>query len=118
MATLQRANLGFPTAVGTSAAALVDNASGTTLVVAVMLFNSDSSPRVVKVYLVPNSAGALGAAGATNQMVEVTLAAKESLSVPLGDGYGFTMTGTHDSVQISADVASKVYAVAIGDKLG
>ena len=116
MTTLQRAQLAAPAQLDTTAAALYDNAAATTaLIVGITLFNSDTASRTAKIYLVPASAGALGTAGVGNQVLEVSLAAKETLFVDLP--FGSYLTGTHDSVQGSADVASKVTVFVHGDKL-
>lgn len=116
MSTLQRAQLAAPAQLGTTAAALYDNAAATTaLFVGVTVFNSDTVARTAKFYLVPASGGALGTAAAANQFWEVTLAAKESQSYELP--FGFYLTAQHDSVQGSADAASQVTYFLHGDKI-
>lgn len=116
MSTLQRAKLADIQYVGSSAGSIYDNpASTSTLVTGLTLFNGNTTTETVKLYNVPASAGALGAAGAANQFAEIALAPKDTLifEVP----FGLMLTATHDSLQASTTTASKVTVMVHGDNI-
>lgn len=115
---LQRAKLADIAYIGTTAASIYSNPSSTkSFVKGLILFNGNTTTETVKIYVVPDSGGSVGTAGASNQVAEISLATKETLFFPLDiDSYPLTLTDTNDSIQASTTTASKVTVIPIGDK--
>lgn len=111
---LQRAKLADIQYVGSSAGSLYANPSATkTLIAGVTLFNGNTTTETVKLYFVPDSAAALGTAGAANQFMEVALTAKNTQFVEFP--FPIILTDQNDSLQASTTTASKVTAIVHGD---
>lgn len=115
---LQRAKLSEVAYLLAAPSVLVANgAAQKTYVKGVILFNSHSATEVVRVYMVPDNAGALGVAGVPNQLYEISLAAKETVLLPLNvDGQPLVLTDTNDSVQASTTGANRVTGLVLGDR--
>lgn len=90
-------------------------ASTKTFIKGVTLFNSNTSSETVKLYCVPDSTGSVGTAAATNQILERSLAAKETLIVDFPND-GVALQDTNDSLQGSSTSASVVTIVLHGAK--
>lgn len=113
---LQRAKLGDIAYVASSAGSIYANPSSTkTLVTGLVLFNGNTTAELVKVYVVPDSSTALGTAGAGNQILEVSLIAKETLVFELP--FGVMLTDQNDSIQATTTTASKVTVIVCGDQI-
>lgn len=112
--TMQRGNLGSVQSVPTTASAVVTNASGKrTYVRGFVVFNGNTATETLGLHVVDNVSGSLGSATAGNKILEMQLAAKETVTLALP--YPITMTGTNDAVFASASTASKINLVALGD---
>lgn len=112
---LQRAKLADIQYIGTTAASIYSNPASTkSFVRGLVLFNGNTMTETVKLYNVPDSAGAVGTAGAGNQFAELALAAKETLMLEFP--YSVVLTDANDSLQASTTTASKVTVQVLGDK--
>lgn len=112
---LQRAKLADIQYVPAAAGSLYANAaSQKTFIRGITLFNGNTTVETVKLYNVPDSAGALGTAGIGNQFVEYLLAAKETLILEWA--YPIELTDTNDSLQGVTTTVSKVTVMLHGDK--
>ena len=99
-----------------AAASVYTNPSSTpTYVKGWRLFNTSASvAELVKIYLVINSGGSLGAAAVANQVLEYLLQPKESLTEDFA-GTGVVLSALNDSIQAMATDASTVNLVLFGD---
>lgn len=101
--------------VPSTAGAIYTNASSTTTFIkSFVLFNGNTSAENVKLYNVPDNAGAVGTAGDSNQFMEVSLAAKETLMFDMP--YPITLINENDTIQAITTTASKVTVQILGDK--
>lgn len=82
-------------------------ASTKTFIKGITLFNSNTIIEVVRLYNVPDNAGAVGTAADTNQFLEVSLAAKETFIFEF-PGDGTVLEDTNDSIQGVTSNANKV----------
>jgi hypothetical protein len=87
--------------------------AGTTAKVKTLVFfNSGAGTNTIAVHLVPNNTGAVGTAGATNQVLNFNL--------PSGDTFEFSpsfpieYSAENDSIQASATTASEVNYYVMG----
>lgn len=116
MSTLQRTKLADIQYVPSTAGSLYANPSSTkTLITGFTLFNGNTTSETVKLYNVPDSAAALGTAGAGNQFLEITLVAKDTLFVEAP--FGMMLVDQNDSIQGSTTTASKVTVQIHGDTI-
>lgn len=116
MATLQRSKLADIQYVPAAAGSLYANPAGArTLITGFTLFNGNTTTETVQLYNVPDSALALGTAGAGNQFLKMNLAAGETLFVELP--FGVMLTDQNDSIQGVTNTASKVTVMLHGDTL-
>lgn len=100
--------------VAATAGAIYTNpASTTSYAKSLILFNGHTSTETVKLYNVPDNAGAVGTAGAGNQFAEISLAPLETLMFDLP--YPITMIDENDTLQASTTTASKVTVQILGD---
>lgn len=112
---LQRTKLGDIAYVGSTAASIYANPASTkTFVRGVVLFNGGVTSELVKLYLVPDVASAVGTAAAGNQFAELTLEPKETLLLEFP--YALVLTDVNDTLQASTTTASTVTVVVNGDK--
>lgn len=79
----------------------------------IQIHNLDTSQRRVKVWLVPDNAGAIGTAGDVNQAYDLDIPAKESVHIEYNDE-PLIMTDENDSIQMWADAASKCTVLVDG----
>lgn len=91
----------------TAGAIYTNPASTKTFLKGVTLFNSNTSPELVKLYNVPNSSGSVGTAALTNQFTEISLVAKETLFYEF-PGDGIALGSTNDTIQGVSTTASVV----------
>lgn len=113
---LARAKLADPQYVPAAAGSLYANPSSSkTLVVGLTLFNGNTTVETVKVYVVPDSAAALGTADASNQVLELEIEAKDTVFAAFP--FGVMLVDENDSVQAATNTASKVVALVHGDKI-
>lgn len=95
----------------TSSAAAITNASGdTTIVTRIHLHNHTGASKVVTLHNVPDSAASVGTAADANEMLEITLAAGDSLD---WECY-IVLSDTNDTIQAKADTANSVTMAAYG----
>lgn len=115
---LQNAKLADIAYIATTAGSIYANPSSTkSYVKGLMLFNGNTTTEVVKIYVVPDSAGSLGTAGVSNQVGELSVAAKATEYFSLAvEGYPVVLTDTNDSIQASTTTTSKVTVIPFGDK--
>lgn len=100
--------------VASSAASIYTNPASTkSYVKSLVLFNGNTSTETVKLYNVPDNAGAVGTAGAGNQFAEISLSTLETLMFDLP--YPITLVDQNDSIQASTTTASKVTVQVLGD---
>lgn len=112
---LQRAKLADIQYIPATAGSLYANpASTTTFIRGLLLHNTNTTAETVKLYVVPDSAGALGTATSAHLILNVSLAANDTLLVELP--YAVVLTDTNDSIQAITTTASKVTALLFGDK--
>lgn len=116
MSTLQRTKLADPQQLAAAAASIYANPVSTkTLVVGLTLHNTNTTTETVKVYVVPDSAGELGAASASNRVLNIALAANDTLEWEFP--FGTMLTDTNDSIQAETTSASKVTVLIHGDTI-
>lgn len=112
---LQRAKLADIQYVPAAAGSIYANPASTkTFIRGLLLHNTNTSAENVKVYVVPDSAGALGAAAAGHLILNLSLPANDTLLVEMP--YSLVLTDTNDSVQAITTTASKVTVIVLGDK--
>lgn len=112
---LQRAKLGDIQYIASTAGSVYTNAASTKTYVRGFTFhNTNTSTEVVKVYVVPDSGGALGTAGVSNKIMEFNLTAGDTVTFEFP--YSCVLTDTNDSVQAATTTASKVTIIVHGDK--
>lgn len=94
--------------LGTSAAAIYTNASGeTSFVKSITLHNTNTSTETVEIYFVPDSGGAVGTAGVSNQCYKLSVLSNETVQIEF-PGPGIVLKGTNDTVQGKTTTSSKV----------
>lgn len=115
---LQYAKLGDIAYIATTAGSIYANPVSTkSYVKGLILFNGNTTTETVSIYVVPDSAASLGTAGVSNQVAELSVAAKETVLFPLSvEGYPIVLTDQNDSVQASTTTSSKVTVLVLGDK--
>lgn len=112
---LQRIKLADIQTLPVATGVLFQNPAGKkTYIRGLHLFNGNASIETVKLYNVPDAAGAVGAAGATNQFREYAMASKEELITDWP--YPVVLSDTNDSLQGSAATAGKVTVQILGDQ--
>lgn len=112
---LQRTKLGDIAYIASSAGSIYANpASTTTVIKGLVLHNTNTTAETVQVYVVPDTAGALGAAGGGNKILNISLPANDTLLVEFP--YALVLTDTNDSLQAVTTTASKVTAMVLGDQ--
>jgi hypothetical protein len=114
---LQHGSLG-PTAYinggGTVAPVYTNPAATKTYIRGIWLFNANITTELVKTYVVPAVGGTVASAGTINQIVELGVASKESVSIEF-PGPGFVLPNQNDSIQASTTTASVVTISLFGD---
>lgn len=112
---LQRAKLADIQYLASTAGSIYANpASTTTFLRGLLLHNTNTTTEVVKLYVVPDSSLALGTAAASHLVLNISLAANDTLLVEFP--YPMVLTDENDSVQAVASSASKVTVLLFGDK--
>jgi hypothetical protein len=112
---LQRAKLGDIQYIASTAGSIYANPASTkTYVKGFILHNTNTTAETVKLYVVPDSAAALGTATTAHLILNISLPANDTLLVELP--YALTLTDTNDSVQGVTTTASKVTVIVFGDK--
>lgn len=79
----------------------------------VTLFNSNTSTETVKLYLVPDSTGAVGTAALVNQFFETAIGSLETLFFEF-PGDGAVLQDVNDSIQGVTNTASRVTIILHG----
>ncbi len=101
------------TTIGTSAAAVLTNASGnTTYVRLIVIHNGNTSAEAVKLYNVPDSSGSVGTAAAANLFHQGDgtggdLSAGATIQLEYA-APGLILTDANDTIQAVTDTADKV----------
>ena len=112
---LARAKLADIAYVASSVGSIYANPASTkTYIKGFVLFNGNTTSELVKLYAVPDSAAALGTAGAGNQIAEMTLEAKSTMFLEFPSS--LVLTDQNDSIQAVTTTASKVTVIVCGDK--
>jgi hypothetical protein len=100
--------------VSGSPASVYANPSGKkTFLRGIVLHNTDTASQLVKLYLVPDATGALGAAALSNRFASPSIPSGDTLMIELP--YPFVMADANDSLQAEAAAASKVTILPLGD---
>lgn len=100
--------------VGSSAAAVVTNAASTkTQIKTIVLFNQNTTTETVKIYRVPDNAGAVGTAGVANQIYQLDITTKQTVMIEVL-GLGWVLSDTNDTIQMETTTASKVVVAVDG----
>ena len=89
-------------------------ASTKTYIRGIVLHNTNTTAEIVELHNVPDSAGSLGTAAATNKFLRVSVAANDTVTVDLA--YPLVLTDTNDSIQAVTTTVSKVTIMLQGDK--
>jgi hypothetical protein len=111
-----RSRLANPATLPTTVGSIYSNPASTrTAIKGIELFNSGTGNETVRLYNVPDVSGSLGTAGNTNQILEITLAAKEKF-IYESPGDGRWLEDTNDSIQGSTTTASTVVYEFFGVK--
>lgn len=111
---IQHTRLADPQQLDDSAAAIYTNpANKRTFVKLLWLYNTNSTPELVTIYYVPDSAGTVGTAGDTGEMFSYTLAGKTAFVVPI-EGNGWILEDENDTVQAVSTTANKVNVLVCG----
>jgi hypothetical protein len=98
--------------VASSAGSIFSNPSSkSTYIRSIVLHNTNSTAETVKLYNVPDSAGSVGTAAATNRFLNISLAANASYEWKLGP---IPLTDENDSIQAETTTASKVTVMIFG----
>ncbi len=95
------------TTIANAAAAVYDHASGTAYGRLIIIHNGNTTVEVVKLYMVPNNAGAVGTAGATNIFFNQNVGVNETIFIEAKEP-GLMFVDIHDSLQAVTTTASKV----------
>ena len=103
---LSKSNLGFPVqvAAGTTATVYSVGSAKTTYIRSIVIYNnfsgsiSSTFPQTVQIFMVPNSAGAVGVATAGNRIGRVTLTPDDTFFYDLQ--YPLTLQNNGDSIQV------------------
>lgn len=104
------------TTIGTTAAAVYTNPSSTTTFVrSITLHNGNTDVETVKLYLVPDSGGAVGTAGTTNKIFEREMEINETFMIEI-EPPGWILSDTNDTIQAVTDTGSKVTIMIFGSK--
>lgn len=104
------------TTLPNSAGAVFANPAGQkTYIRLVVLHNSNSTAEAVKLYNVPDNAGAVGTAGATNEFYSRSMAAGETVTMEFAIP-GLVLEDENDTIQGVTTTASKVTIQAYGGK--
>jgi hypothetical protein len=104
------------TTIPSTVGAVFTNPGGQdTVIKGIEIFNSNTTAEEVKLYNVPDSGGSLGTAGDTNQILEITLSAKEKF-IYESPGDGRWLTDTNDAIFAVTTTASKVTIEFFGGK--
>jgi hypothetical protein len=90
-------------------------ASTKTFISGFTLFNSHSAAETVKLHNVPDSGGSLGTAAASNQFLDVVIAAQETL-IYEAPSDGIVLEDTNDSIQGVTTGANRVTVIIHGVK--
>jgi hypothetical protein len=115
---LQRTKLADIQFISATVAPLYTNPLGIkTYLKGVILFNSNVATEVVRLYVVPDTAGNVGTAATMNQIAQIGLLPNETVFFPLNmDGQPLVMINPNETFQASTTTASKVTALILGDK--
>jgi hypothetical protein len=102
--------------VPTTAGSIYTNPAATkTYVRGLWIFNANASAsETVKVYNVAAIGGTVAAAGTNNQILEVSVTAKQAFSIEF-PGPGFVLPNQNDSVQAVTSTGTHVTVMLIGD---
>ena len=112
---LQRTKLADIAFIAAAVGSIYANPAATkTVVQGLILHNTNNTTETVQVHVVPDSAGALGAAAAGNRILNIALTANDTLMVDFP--YALTLTDTNDSLQAVTTTADKVTVMVLGDK--
>lgn len=114
--TLQRTKLADIQYVPAPAGSIYANPAATkTFIRGLVLHNTNTmSNEIIKLYSVPDAAGAIGLASDSSRFFDVLLTPNETLIIGLP--YPLVMTDTNDSIQAETSNASKVTVMLLGDK--
>lgn len=104
----------LPTTLPTSAGSILANSSTSTQISSILLHNTNTTTETIMLFLVPNNAGALGAAALTNRIAYVNLAANETLEITFK--FPPTLAGANDALFGQTTTAGKVTATISGVK--
>ena len=105
---LTHPNTALPAYVPAVAGTLFLSTATKSYVKGILLHNTNTTSETVKIYYVPNNAGAAGAAATANKIFERALAANETFLFPLEFGVPLTMGTAGDTIQGATTTASKV----------
>lgn len=87
-------------------------AATTAQVKTLVFFNSGISSNAIAVHLVPNNTGAVGTAGATNQVLNFNLPSGDTFE--FSPSYPFEYSSANDTIQANATTASEVNYFVMG----
>jgi hypothetical protein len=111
---LLRSKLGDIQYIASTAGSIYANpASKKTYIKGFLLHNTNTTAETVKLYVVPDSASALGTATGAHLILNISLTANDTLLVEMP--YTLTLTDQNDSVQAVTTTASKVTVLVFGD---
>ena len=112
---LQRTRLANIQYIPSTAGSIYTNSINTkTHIKGFVFFNNNTVTETVKIYNVPDNAGAVGTAGSANQFLEIGIPAKDTVFIEIP--YVIMLIDENDSIQGSSTNASMVTVQVLGDK--
>ena len=116
---LNRGNLGFSTQIGAgvTAAVYTVGSAQTAYIKSVLLHNlSTTGTQNVKIHVVQNSAGSVGASGSTTQVARIGISTNDTFFFE--PAYPITLSATGDSLQVYNEVntSNSINVLVLGDK--
>lgn len=99
--------------ISNTAAAIYSCPSGKTASIkTIVLFNSNTTAEVIKIYAVPNNGGSVGTATDANQILSISLSSGNTFEFT--PGYPLELNAQNDTIQANSTTASKVNYVLGG----
>lgn len=104
----------LPTTLPSAAGSILANSSISTQISSVLLHNTNTTTETIQLFLVPNSAGAVGAASVSNRIAYLLLVANETLELTFK--FPPTLSNANDALFGQTTTAGKVTFTASGVK--
>lgn len=112
---LRRSKIQDPIQLADSVGTIYTNPASTkTYIRGIIFFNDNTSPELIRLYVVPDTAGAVGTASGANKILEYGMATKETYQMEFRQP--IVLDETNETLQGFSTTASKVTCVLLGDR--